>query len=163
MGEVNDIMLLFVTYNSWTRSFTLGYWPFYFSSVYDSNEDKNLCRENILSNEYVCCLSTINHTVDSQLVTIGSCIMLHQVVRSTKVRHMNLFLYLKSVLTYESHTQQTLGSRYNQLSLSVIPHFWLCLFYWQDLQDLFCDWMASCISFQSITDLILLSLWDVSV
>jgi hypothetical protein len=78
---------------------------FLLSSVYDLNEDKNLYRENILSNEYVCCLSTINHISDSQPVTVGSCIMLHQVVvRLTKVRHMNLFLYLKSVLTYESHT-----------------------------------------------------------
>jgi hypothetical protein len=42
---------------------------------------------------------------DIQPVTIGSCIVLHQVViRSTKVRHMNLFLYIKSVLTYKSHT-----------------------------------------------------------
>jgi hypothetical protein len=50
-------------------------------------------------------LSTINHIVDSQPVAIGSCIILQQVVvRSTKVRHMSLFLYLKSVLTYESHT-----------------------------------------------------------
>ena len=50
-------------------------------------------------------LSTINHILDSQPVTVGSCIILHQVVvRSTKVRHMNLFLYIKSVLTYESHT-----------------------------------------------------------
>jgi hypothetical protein len=78
---------------------------FLFSSVYYSNEDENLYRENILSNEYVCCLSTINHILDSQPVTVGSCIILHQVVvRSTKVRHMNLFLYLKSVLTYESPT-----------------------------------------------------------
>ena len=54
--------------------------------------------------------STINHIVDNQPVTVGSCIMLHQVVvRSTKVRHMNLFLYLKSVLTYEAHTSCTLG------------------------------------------------------
>ncbi len=103
--EVNVIMLLFVTDNCCTRSFTLGYCHFYFSSVYDSNEDNNLYRENILSNEYVCCLSTINHILDSQPVTVGSCIILHQViVRSTKLRHMNLFLYVKSVLTYESHT-----------------------------------------------------------
>ncbi len=68
--EVNDIMLLFVTSNCWTRSFTLGYWHFYFSSVYDSNEDKNFYRENIISNEYVCCLSTINHILDSQPVTV---------------------------------------------------------------------------------------------
>jgi hypothetical protein len=66
---------------------------FYFSSVFDSDEDKNLYRKNILSNEYVCCLSTINHILDSQPVTVGSCIMLHQVVvRSTMVRHMNLLL-----------------------------------------------------------------------
>jgi hypothetical protein len=49
--------------------------------------------------------STINHALDSQPVTVGSCIIFHTVVvRSTKVRHINLFLYLKSVLTYESHS-----------------------------------------------------------
>jgi hypothetical protein len=54
-------------------------------------------------------LSTINHILDSQPVTIGSCIILHQVVvKSTKVRHMNLFLYLKHVLTYESHAMTSL-------------------------------------------------------
>ncbi len=42
-------LLLFVTNNCWTRSFTLGYWLFYFSSVFASNEDKHLYRENILS------------------------------------------------------------------------------------------------------------------
>ncbi len=65
-GEVNDIMLLFVTNNCWTRSFTLGYWLFYFSGVFDSDEDKNLYKENILSSEYARCLSTIIHVVDSQ-------------------------------------------------------------------------------------------------
>jgi hypothetical protein len=46
-------------------------------------------------------LSTINNILDSQPVTIGSCIMIHKVVvRSTKVWHMNLFLYFESVLTY---------------------------------------------------------------
>jgi hypothetical protein len=81
--------------------------------------------------------------VNSQPMTVGSCIMLHQgSVRSTEVRHMNLFFYLKSVLTYESHTYCTLGSCYDQLSVSVIPHFWLCLLYWQDLQDLFSDQMV---------------------
>jgi hypothetical protein len=47
---------------------------------------------------------------------------------------------------------KTLGSCYDQLSVSVMPHFWLCLLYWQDLQDLFCDRMVLCISFQSIMD-----------
>ena len=118
-------MLLFVTINCWTRSFTLGYWPlFYFSSIFDSNEDKNLYRENILSNEYVCCLFTINHILDSQLVTVGSCIILHQVVvRSTKVRHMNCLFTLTVIDLWVSHLTYSLGSRYNQLSIGVKPYF----------------------------------------
>jgi hypothetical protein len=36
------------------------------SSAFDSDGDKNLYRENILSSEYACCLSTIIHIVDSQ-------------------------------------------------------------------------------------------------
>ncbi len=78
---------------------------------------------------------------------------------------MNLFLYLKSVLTYESHTYRTLQGVVTPSlvsSIGVIPYFWLCLLYWQDLQDLFCDRMVFCIPFQSITDLISLSLLDVS-
>jgi hypothetical protein len=40
-GEVNvDIMLLLVANNCWTRSFALGYWLFYFSSVFDSDEER---------------------------------------------------------------------------------------------------------------------------
>ncbi len=66
-GDVNDIMLLFATNNCWTRSFTLGYWLFfYFSKVFDSDEEKNLYQENILLSEYACCLATIVHIADSQ-------------------------------------------------------------------------------------------------
>jgi hypothetical protein len=32
--------------------------------------------------------------------------------------------------------------------------FWLCLLFWQDLQDLSCDRMVLCIPFQYITDLL---------
>ncbi len=40
-GEVkDDIMLLLVANNCWTGSFALGYWLFYFSSVFDSDEEK---------------------------------------------------------------------------------------------------------------------------
>jgi hypothetical protein len=68
---------------------------------------------------------------------------------------MNFYcLYFKSVLTNESHTQHTLGIGYDQLSISAIPYFWLCLLFWQDLQDLSCDRMVSCIPLQSTTDLI---------
>jgi hypothetical protein len=95
-GEINDILLFFVTNNCWTRSFTLGYWLFYFSSVIDSSENKNPCRKNTLASESACCLSTIIYIVDSQLMTVGSCIILNQVVvGSTMVRHMKLYyLYL---------------------------------------------------------------------
>jgi hypothetical protein len=40
-GEVKvDIMFLLVANNCWTRSFALGYWLFYFSSVFDSDKAK---------------------------------------------------------------------------------------------------------------------------
>ena len=42
-GKVNvDILLLLIANNYLTRSFALGYWLFYFSSVFDSDEKKNL-------------------------------------------------------------------------------------------------------------------------
>ncbi len=118
-------MLLFVTNNCWTRSFTLGYWLFSFSCVVDSNEDKNLCRENILSNEYACCLSTINHIMDSHRVTVGSCIILNQVVAGSTWWGIwtCIILTYKSVSTYESHTKCALVSRYDQLRIIAIPYF----------------------------------------
>jgi hypothetical protein len=40
---------------------------------------------------------------------------------------------------------------------STCPYFWLCLlFIWQDLQDLMYDWMELRITFQYITDLIVM-------
>ncbi len=58
---------------------------------------------------------------------------------------------LSSVGTSSSNT---LGSCYDQLSISAIPYFWLCLFFWQDLQDLSYDQMVLCIPLQSIMDLL---------
>ena len=53
------------------------------------------------------------------------------------------------------HVQQrTLRSHYDQVSNSATPYFWLCLLFWQDLQDLSYDRMVLCIPFQYITDLI---------
>jgi hypothetical protein len=40
------------------------------------------------------------------------------------------------------------------LVISARPYFWLCLLFWQDLQDLSYDRMVLCISFQYIMDLI---------
>jgi hypothetical protein len=56
-GEVKvDIMLLLIANNCWTRSFAQGYWLFYFSSVFDSDEERKPLQEKDFSSEYVCCL-----------------------------------------------------------------------------------------------------------
>ena len=48
--------LLFIANNCWTRSFALGYWLFYFSSVFDSDEERKPLQEKDFSREGVCCL-----------------------------------------------------------------------------------------------------------
>jgi hypothetical protein len=35
----------------------------------------------------------------------------------------------KSELTYEVYTYHTLGSHYDQLSISARPYFWLCILF----------------------------------
>ncbi len=75
-GEVNDIMLLFVTNNCWTRSFTVGYWfLFYFSSVFWLRWGEKPFKGKIFSqvSMYVAFLSlSILGTVN--FVTVGKCI-----------------------------------------------------------------------------------------
>jgi hypothetical protein len=66
-GEVKvDIMLLLIANNCWTRSFALGYWLFYFSSVFDSDEERKPLQEKDFSSEYVCCLFTFALIGDRQ-------------------------------------------------------------------------------------------------
>jgi hypothetical protein len=49
----------------------------------------------------------------------------------------------------------TLGSNYDQLSISAIPYLFGCVScLWQDLQDLSYNQMVVCIPLQSYTDLI---------
>jgi hypothetical protein len=96
-GEVKvDIMLLPIANNCWTRSFALGYWLFYFSSVFDLDEENNLCRKKIISSEYVCCLIyPCPYWGQSIFVTVSKYIMSYQlIVGSIMVRHMILVLVL---------------------------------------------------------------------
>ncbi len=49
-GEVKiDILLLLIANNCWTRSFALGYRLFYFSSVFDSDEERKPLQEKMIS------------------------------------------------------------------------------------------------------------------
>ena len=52
--------------NFWTRSFALGYWLLYFSSVLDSDEERKPLQEKDFSSEYVCCLFTLALIGDRQ-------------------------------------------------------------------------------------------------
>ena len=61
--------------NSWTRSFALGYWLFYFSTAFDSDEETNA------SSEYVCCLIyPCPYWGQSIFVTVSSYIVLNQLI-----------------------------------------------------------------------------------
>ena len=50
----------------WTRSFALGYWLLYFSSVLDSDEERKPLQVKDFSSEYVCCLFTLALIGDRQ-------------------------------------------------------------------------------------------------
>ena len=66
-GEVKvDILLLLTANNCWTRSFALGYWLLYFSSVLDSDEERKPLQVKDFSSEYVCCLFTLALIGDRQ-------------------------------------------------------------------------------------------------
>ena len=58
--------LLLIATNFWTRSFALGYWLLYFSSVLDSDEERKPLQEKDFSSEYVCCLFTLALIGDRQ-------------------------------------------------------------------------------------------------
>ena len=80
----------------WTRSFALGYWLLYFSSVFDSDEERKPLQEKEFSSEYVCCLIyPCPYWGQSISVTVGSFIVLNQLIAgSIMMRHMILILVL---------------------------------------------------------------------
>ncbi len=94
-GEVKvDIMLLLIANNCWTRAFALGYWLFYFSSVFDSDEERKPLQEKDCLKLVVCCLIYPcpywgQSIFDSQYIY---CV--EPTVGSNMVRHMILVLVL---------------------------------------------------------------------
>ncbi len=109
-GEVKvDIMLLLIANNCWTRSFALGYWLFYFSSVLTQMRKENLCRKKIISSESVCCLiypcpywgQSIFVTVSKYCVEPTYCWITHGEAHDISTC---LVFALKSVLPYEVYT-----------------------------------------------------------
>jgi hypothetical protein len=138
----------FVTNNRWLRPFALGYWLFYFSSFFVSDEErKSLQVKDCL--KWVCILPihTLAFIGDSQFlwqlvvyyVEPTCCWLNHG--EAHEVNTCFVFAF-KSVLPYEVYTY------FNSTWL----YFCLC-FFWQDLQDLMLlDGMR--IPFQYITDFI---------
>ncbi len=67
--KVDIIMLLLIANNCWTRSFALGYWLFYFSSVFDSDdEQKTFAGKNSSQASMYVALFTLALIGDSQFL-----------------------------------------------------------------------------------------------
>ncbi len=150
--------------HGWTRSLSLGYWLFYFSSVFDSDEEKTPLQVNECL-KWVCILPFYPCLIgDCQFfVTVGSYIVANQlIVGSIMVRHMRLIL----VLSLPLRVHYLMRCTHNALQGVIMNSFdntWSyfgCLScFWQDLQDLtLLDGM--CIPFQYFT--IFLSLGNLS-
>ncbi len=160
-GEVKvDIMLLRMANNYWTRSFALGYWLFYFSSVFDSDEEKKPLQVNDFSSEYVCCLIyPCPYWGQSIFVTVGSYVVSNQLISgSIMVRHMEFIL----VLYLPLRVYYLMRCSHNALWGVILNSFDRSCFgcvscFWQDLQDLTLR-VGMCIPFS--TSRILLSLGD---
>ncbi len=97
-GEVKvDIMLLLVANNCWTRSFALGYWLFYFSSVlfWLRWGKKTIAGKKLSQVSIYVALFTLALWGQSIFVTVGNYIVSSQLIAgSIMVRHMILILVL---------------------------------------------------------------------
>ncbi len=140
-GEVKvDIMLLLVA-NCWTRSFALGYWLFYFSSVFRLRWGKKILTGKRLSqvSMYFAFLPLpVLRTVND--VTVGSFIVSNQLVAgSIMVRHMISIIVLSLPLRVYCLMRSTPNACRGVVMNSFDVHG--CTFgcvgcFWQDLQDL---------------------------
>jgi hypothetical protein len=121
-GEVKvGTMLLLIANNCWTRSFALGYWLFYFSSVFDSDEK----RKPFLI--YPC-----PYWGQSIYVTVGNYIVSSQLIAgSIMVRHMILIIFLSLPLTVFTSWGVHITLFGESLWTALIVHyqFWLCLLF----------------------------------
>ncbi len=163
-GEVKvEIMLFLIAKNCWTMSFALGYWLFYFSSVFDSDEERNPLQEKDCL-KWVCMLPYLPLPLlligDSQFLWQLVIIVSNQLIAgSIMVRHMILILVLSLPLRVYyliRCTHNTLWGVIMNSFDSTISYFGCVSCFWQDLQDLFywveCEYLFS-------TSRIWLSLW----
>ncbi len=155
-GEVKvDIMLLLVANNYWTRTFALGYWLFYFSNIFDSDEAKKPLQVKECL-KWVCILPFYPCPCCGQsiFVTAGSFIVSNQLIAgSIMVRHMELILLLSlplRVYYLMRCTHNALWGVVMDSFDSTWPYFGCVSCFWQDLQELtLLDGM--CIPFQNFT------------
>ncbi len=138
-GEVIvGIMLLLIANNCWTRSFALGYWLFYFSSVFDSDEEKKTFAGKRLSQ--VSIIYPCPYWGQSFFVTVGSYVVSNQlIVGSIMVRHMRLILVLSlplRVYYLRRCTHNALRGVILNSFDSIKSYFGCVSYFWQDLQDL---------------------------
>ncbi len=136
-GEVKvDIMLLLVANNSWTRSFALRYWPFYFSSVSfwlrwgkKTFAGKRLSQVSMYVAIFYPCLCW----GQSIFVTVGSFIVSNQpIAQSIMVRHMKLILVLSLLLRVYYFMRCSPNALWGVIMTSfysIWPYFWLCLLF----------------------------------
>ncbi len=90
-------MLLLVANNCWTRSFALGYWLLYFSSVYFDSDEKRKPLQVKDCCKWVCMLPYLPLPLLGKVnfVTVSNYIVSNQlIVGSIMVRHMILILVL---------------------------------------------------------------------
>ncbi len=165
-GKVKvDIMLLLFANNCWTRSFALGYWLFYFSSVFDSDEErKPLQVKDYL--KWACMLPylPLHYWGQSIFVTVGNYIVLNQLViaGSIMVRYMILIIFLSLPLRvyYLMRCAHKALRESLWTALIVHYHFWLCLLFLARSARFWHYWMVCAYLFS--TSWILLSLGDLS-
>ncbi len=147
----------FVTNNCWTRSFTLGYWLFYFSSVLCWLRWGKKPKQVKDCFKWVCLLPfhPCLYWGQSIFVTVGSFIVSnHLIAESIMVRHMKFLLVFSFPLRVYCLMRSTPNALWGIIMTSLIVHdcpFGCVSCFWQDLQYLtLLDGM--CIPFQYITD-----------
>ncbi len=119
---------------------------------------KNLCRETIISSEYVCCLIyPCPYWGQSIFVTVGNCIVSNQLIaESIMVRHMILILVLSLPLRVYYIMRCTHNALWGVIMNSfdsTILYFGCVSCFLQDLQDLTLLG-GMCIPFQYFTDFV---------
>jgi hypothetical protein len=156
-------MLLLIANNCWTRSFALGYWLFYFSSVLTQMRKENLCRWKIVSSEYVCCLIyPCPYWGQSIFVTVGSYIVSNQLIAgSIMVSHMKLILVLFLPLRVYYLMRCTPDALWGVImnSFDIIWSYFGCVSYFGKLCKIWCYWIVCAYLFSTSWICCLLETW----